>query len=269
MKAGEKVGYHLQIPCMECLKQERPSLLVEIIEIPVTDSNCYDVSCSNGHKNRVLVQAPKFEILFDFGAYALIDGYHRESLSSFAASLERFHEFCINVLSFHSHIDEEIFKETWKLIDNQSERQLGAMYFLFLLTFKSKPYDIMKKTTPLRNKITHKGYIPTYKEVTDYATEIVRYMFDVLKKLKADCYESFQQVLAHDLHKSNSTNQPPNQLSFPVLRPATFMNIIGDESTWESFDFQKGLDNLKKQRESMRESPNELAQLAKPISEAL
>ncbi|RKR31632.1 hypothetical protein [Paraburkholderia sp. BL17N1] len=37
----------------------------------------------------------KYEALFQIGAYATEDGYYREPVSSFTASLERFYEFFV------------------------------------------------------------------------------------------------------------------------------------------------------------------------------
>lgn len=54
--------------------------------------------CSHGHKTTTIVQNPKYEILFDIGANAIVDGYYREAVSSFTSSLERFYEYSIKIL---------------------------------------------------------------------------------------------------------------------------------------------------------------------------
>ena len=49
--------------------------------------------CEQGHTTEVTLPIPAFELLFDFGSAALLDGYAREAVTSFASSFERFAEF--------------------------------------------------------------------------------------------------------------------------------------------------------------------------------
>lgn len=65
-------------------------------------------------------------MLSQIGANAIIDGYYREAVSSFSASLERFYEFSVHVLMRHFGKNSQQFKSAWRPISNQSERQLGA-----------------------------------------------------------------------------------------------------------------------------------------------
>jgi hypothetical protein len=37
-------------------------------------------------------------VLFDIGANAVVDGYYREAITSFSASLERFYEYFLGAL---------------------------------------------------------------------------------------------------------------------------------------------------------------------------
>lgn len=81
---------------MACF-QELGKSTNEFITLEFRDDGCYGVCCSRGHTSVTILQEQKFEILFDIGANAIIDGYYRESISSFTSSLERFYEFCIKV----------------------------------------------------------------------------------------------------------------------------------------------------------------------------
>jgi hypothetical protein len=80
------------------------------------DNGLYYMQCPLGHKTVTCLQEQKFEVLFDMGIYAIVDGYYREAVSAFAAALERFHEFFIAVICNKHGIPQEIFEKTWKMV---------------------------------------------------------------------------------------------------------------------------------------------------------
>ncbi|WP_347320009.1 hypothetical protein [Rossellomorea sp. RS05] len=180
------------VPCMKCVFNEVQNYDYNFIEM--NDSGFYKFECSQGHENALVLQDEKFEILFDLGALALIDGYAREAVSSFAASIERFYEFFINVIVHKEGIDPEEFKKTWKNVKNQSERQLGAFYFLYLTVYKEVPPIIKPKLVEFRNNVIHKGYIPTYEETYNYGLEIYNYIKKLLILLRVDYKEEIMMV---------------------------------------------------------------------------
>jgi hypothetical protein len=53
----------------------------------------------------------KFEVLFDLAANAIVDGYYREAIASFAASLERFFEFFVHVACLKQGVEEDVFEK--------------------------------------------------------------------------------------------------------------------------------------------------------------
>lgn len=63
------------------------------------DDGLYKVACPRGHVTVTAIQEQKFEVLFDLGAMALLDGYTREAVSSMAASLECFFEYYVLAIS--------------------------------------------------------------------------------------------------------------------------------------------------------------------------
>ena len=64
------------------------------------DSSVHDLRCARcGARYCVLVRKQKFEVLFDLGTRALMDGYAREAVASFAAALERFFEFYVRAFA--------------------------------------------------------------------------------------------------------------------------------------------------------------------------
>ncbi|MEW6585073.1 MAG: hypothetical protein AB1442_05615 [Nitrospirota bacterium] len=111
----------------------------DFCDVDIRDDGVYEMICSEGHKTYTLLQQLDFEIFFDLGAYAITDGYYREAVSSFTASLERFYEFYIKVISLKHGISDEVHETSWKLVSRQSERQIGAYIFLYTLENKITP----------------------------------------------------------------------------------------------------------------------------------
>src|SRR5450759_1525283 len=114
---------------MKCLQEfGRPSS--EFSQIEFRDDGRYELKCSFGHETTTVLQQQKFEILFEIGAHAILDGYYREAVSSFTSSLERFYEFAIRVFLEKSSKSDDLFQSCWSKVSSQSERQLGAFVFL-------------------------------------------------------------------------------------------------------------------------------------------
>lgn len=118
------------IPCIRCLQElGRPS--GEFSQVEFRDDGRYELTCASGHRVTTVLQQQKFEVLFDIGAHAILDGYYREAVSSFAASIERFYEFAVRVILASSSGSDELFKDAWKPVSIQSERQLGGFVLLW------------------------------------------------------------------------------------------------------------------------------------------
>ena len=56
--------------------------------------NHYKFECTRcGQTTEAIIRKENFELLFDFGSSAFLDGYYREAVENFATTLERFFEF--------------------------------------------------------------------------------------------------------------------------------------------------------------------------------
>lgn len=202
---------------MECFREDgKPS--EEATSVELRDDGLYKVTCSRGHVTVTALQEQKFEVLFDLGAMALLDGYPREAVSSIAASLERFFEYYVTVVSLKRGIDHEQFIEAWKPISKQSERQLGAFLFLYLIENK-KPLEPLihdakpnldgrsKKETPtwgeFRNNVIHKGYIPSTEEVVAYADLVYQFIYRLIGELRASSSGFMQKATFHHLKRGS------------------------------------------------------------------
>lgn len=159
-----------------------------------TDSHIHDLTCPHcGGRSCVFVRKQKFELLFDLGTRALLDGYAREAVASFAAALERFFEFYVK-----SHALERAAAQggdfvaaqatldrTWRHVASQSERQLGMITLAYLLREGREPDFMDGKSlgSDFRNRVIHRGYLPTQTEVEAYAARVFALIDRLLTEL--------------------------------------------------------------------------------------
>ena len=199
------------------------------------DDGRYEITCPKGHSSITLLQQQKFELLFDIGAYAIVDGYYREAVSSFTSSLERFYEFFIKVVCVSKKIEWNDLQDTWKKVSNQSERQLGAFIFLYLQEFGEKPDLLPNSKVKFRNEVIHKGKIPTKDEALNYGQAILDVVRPTLKILKKCYEESIQQVTLHHLSSSRLPSDDGKAVSTLGIRTIISLSWpSNDERTLET-----------------------------------
>ena len=186
--------------CTKC----RGSL--ELLFADYFEDGVAEFECSKGHKSVYIVQAQKFEMLLESAANAIIDGYTLEAASSFYSAYERFLEFFIRVICDKRGVKPDSFKKTFKQISRQSERQVGAFLFLYLLEFE-KPYKLNDKITEFRNKVIHKGYIPTPKEAEDFGGKVYAEIYALTQLLKKNYSDNISLVMAEDYKRRDSSCQ--------------------------------------------------------------
>jgi hypothetical protein len=242
VEAKMKLGL---VPCLKC-QEEKPERQYWLKGVELRNDLTFNLECPLGHKSVVIFNAPKFELLFDMGASALLDGYDREAVSSFAAAQERFHEFDIKVLLAKQNVSKEQFLATWKLVASQSERQLGAYYFLHLLQFNASP-PTSPKRVEFRNNVIHKGYIPTSTEAADYAEYVYDYIVGTLKTMKPSLSPQINQVCRDDVEEMLQSI-PADMTKRPVALP-TMIWLLGPEEEFGRHSFR---DALKKRKEDHR-----------------
>jgi hypothetical protein len=79
--------------CEECLSvkiKERKSIPREDVFVPLILQNnlVYDVECDKGHKSKVIINAPKYELLFELGIESLKQGNYSGATTYFKSALE-------------------------------------------------------------------------------------------------------------------------------------------------------------------------------------
>lgn len=209
------------------------------VMVPFQESPLYEFTCSRGHQNRYLIENRKYDLLFQAAVKALLDGYYREAITTFAVALERFYEYAIRVLLSPNmpSIGKLNFDSTWKSISKQSERQLGAYYMLFLQEFREcpilfdKPFfdecgiELKFRTGDpinLRNKVVHDGYIPTREQAIAFGEGVNYYIRTLISVFhQAEKYDLFK--LDEELVKATASDlgvQEP--VSITII--STFLN---------------------------------------------
>lgn len=186
--------------CHECSNNgEKDNAAV----LTITNDTVYTVVCDKGHSQKVSLPHLKHEVLFEFGVSAIVDGYYREAISSFAAALERYYEHFIRVIFIGRNIDS--FDQAWKEVKSQSERQLGAYIFIHLYTLGVKPELLSNKMTQTRNNAIHKGLIPTKEEAIEFGFSVAKIINTGNDNLHKHFSKQLEEVLRQVLFPGPST----------------------------------------------------------------
>lgn len=239
----------LLIPCNQCFQDSltkmpgSPLNVLSAMHIrEVRDDSRYEVVCSHGHTSLAVLQEQKYEVLCEIGAHAILDGYYRESVASFASGMERFFEFSIRVLSRASGVDGPVVQTCWKKVSSQSERQLGAFIFLWAARFRQVPILLGGKSVELRNDVIHKGRIPTRAEAIRYGNEVVNTIRENLRLLKDSCPEEIQdEVFAH-----LRNGRGPAKGAVGTVKVLTLVSLTASQS--DEKDLESYLESLRERR---------------------
>ncbi len=151
--------------------------------LPVQTVGLYRSSCPKGHPLVAIADFHQFQLLFESGVEAFAEIYLREAISSFAAALERYHEFAIRVLLMAQEVDTEAIDNMWKSVASQSERQIGMYIGLYTAIHQKMPNLLPQKMTALRNSVIHKGHFPTPQESFDFGNAVYALLSEGLNEL--------------------------------------------------------------------------------------
>ena len=224
---------------IEDITSARPIAVVEF-----RDDGRYEVTCPKGHKSVTILQQQKFEVLFDIGAYAIVDGYYREAVSSFTSSLERFYEFFVKAVLLNKGIDEQVFKKTWKLVASHSERQLGTFIFIYTTEFGTPPTLLSNRKVQFRNEVIHKGKIPTRQEALDYGQAVLDVIRPILKQVKEKYPEGVQKTVFQHLKGCRASEDNKRQVSTMAIR--TILSLSITEPDYDDRSLEESLASLQR-----------------------
>ncbi|WP_437793039.1 hypothetical protein [Sorangium sp. So ce693] len=161
--------------------------------VDVGEHGVYEATCPQGHRIVCGVSNRRFELLFDAAALALVDGYYREAIATFASALERFFEFYIRVVLRNCGVGGKEIDGAWKLLGNRSERQLGAFCVTYLLHNK-RPFEMLtRRMEELRNDVVHKGLFATRAQALEYGEYVYNVIYALIDELQREASESVRQ----------------------------------------------------------------------------
>jgi len=191
-------------PCAVCItedhKQGKSNQKPSIVFFPgrLTDDGYILVECNKDHKSAIIYDERKHDILFQSACYTFLNGYEREAVSSFAASLERLYEFFIRVIARKEAIESNTFDKTWKLLSKHSERQFGSFVMFYAMATKES-YSIKNKLIEFRNKVIHQGYIPKTQETWDFGESVFNIKKEIMQLLNAKFANFVKEEIEREL----------------------------------------------------------------------
>jgi len=230
--------------CIECpMLADNPQEVLNYVEL--RDDAYYDFECSRGHRRLIVLTEPKFAVLFESGAMALLDGYTREAVSSFAASLERFYEYWIRAVLLAGGTSPETLDACWSLVAAQSERQFGAFCVLYQREHGRLPTVLSNKMVQFRNDVIHRGYIPPRAEVIAYASDALKLIVNLHVELYETRYKGISTLMGIELGRAYGRVPEGIQLSSASIA-TMFTDVAGSKG---QMSFEMALAELDRRRE--------------------
>ncbi len=217
----------IKLMCPDCAKAAGGigTWFVETIR----EDGLYTGKCPKGHDLLLATQTLPHELLFEIALNAISDGYYREAVSSFTASMERFFEFAIRVIARKHNVPDERFSEAWRPVSKQSERQLGGYVFMYLIEFGEAPPLLSNKMTELRNDVVHKGKLPTRQEALAFGSAIYSLILDSVRRLRETSVDQVNRVMGDHVARIAEKMGSVYPRTFQVT--STALNIIDDLSS--------------------------------------
>ncbi len=185
--------------CYKCASQNDFNESLTAVELE--ENGLYRMTCARGHKNVMSLQQMKFEVLFEVGVHAIIDGYYIEAVSAFTSAFERFLEFYVELQCFRQGISESTYVAAWKQVSNQSERQLGAFIFTYLAETHESPVLLTNAAIKFRNGVIHKGIFPTRKEAFEYGEQVLNAIAPILARVRSDADAEVQKLVFRHIQR--------------------------------------------------------------------
>jgi hypothetical protein len=213
----------MRAACAVCGNKNPP--VWKFVDGRVEDSGLVRVTCPEGHESAVIYNERKYKLLLQSACLAILGGHYRESVSSIAAGLERSFEFYIRAVCMCRELDEGDVAKAWAGISRQSERQLGAFCFLWLLEGRGV-FVLPGKVTEFRNKVIHQGYIPGREEVVEYGNQVYALVLAIEAAL-----DQMDQRLVDELQHQSLDRQKaevPEGMKYLTITP-TVVRVAGSE----------------------------------------
>ena len=178
------------IACMQCQIDEGVPNFSSISIVRIPDDGVLELTCNRGHRTFTIIQQMKFELLADMAIKAIVDGYYRDAVASFAGALERLQEFFFRATCRKQGVAAPTFDRAWKNMSNQSERQLGAFISAYLVETGEPPKLLDQRETQFRNGVIHKGVFPTRDATVQFGQAVLECARPILLMLRSEPYSA-------------------------------------------------------------------------------
>lgn len=236
----------LLMSCLDCaLTAEDARESISYVEL--RDDAYYELECNRGHRRSAILTERKFAVLFESGAMALLDGYTREAVSSFAASLERFYEYWIKAVLLAAGTTHEMLEQWWKLVAAQSERQYGAFCALYQREYARHPHVLPNRQVEFRNNVIHRGYLPQRSEVVEYDSGVLRIIVELYAELYETRYKGISDLEGIELGKAYFRAADRTKLS-TVAVATVFSDVAASKG---QMSLETALEHLARRREGL------------------
>lgn len=236
----------ITIPCPVCAK---PGIDVYSIvsNLQVQNDGFYRFLCMNGHKVVCVIQDEKFEILFELAINAIYDGYYREAITCFSSSIEAYRKYFIQVILQGHGVEGAELGKAWKEVENLSERQLGAYFFIHTYALKRAPSITSKKLVELRNKVIHKGFIPEKEQALAFGEEVRLLMWEGIESIKKDFSLAAKSVLNNKLYPEiENTSEDHRVCVMSGISKLLSLTHVRTDETIEQYIERLKIDRFKK-----------------------
>lgn len=249
----------IELHCAVCASNEDDAWYNAAAEMPFNNEGVYRFTCPKGHANAVILRHLRFEVLAEVALQAIVDGYHREAVTSFNASLERFYQFYIEAIVYDSTAPGE-FNKTWSLVSKSSERQFGMFCGLYWQENKALPPVLPQQdnasagSVSFRNKVVHEGLIPTEKQAVEFGQAVVGLVRPILLSLYESHATAITGLHRRDRYKAETFIDQTDILStmaMPMVYP-----LFMQGGVLKSASLEKLIATRRRNREAWGKRPN-------------
>jgi hypothetical protein len=206
-------------PCFECLRAGQHNG----VEFQLNNKGIYKTKCNQGHDVNRIRSEPEHEVIFEVGCHAFIDGYYRDSISSFASALEKFYKFYCQIASAVNGVPDTVFEQSWKLV-GLSERQIGAFTMAFTLKEGKPPKLLDPKMVKLRNEVVHQGLIPSASDASTYGRAVIGVIGSAIDLLKEKNIRELLDVAGARIAKNMRESDVRTLSQSPWKGPLSFLD---------------------------------------------
>lgn len=235
----------ISVTCFECCKDTN-YMDAETTFAALRDDALYTFKCSRGHEAQIVLQQMRFVVLAEVAVQAILDGYYREAVSSFSASLERLFEFFIEAAHLTKHGKSSEFYATWKLVRKQSERQLGMFLGLYLQETGNLPPVLAEDQIAFRNRVIHQGQIPSEAEAVAFGQAVIDVVHAVLVVMAKRYRKAVEDLIFNHSAAAASLAKARDGVGYMSHNMIYVLHLKGGESP-------KHLEDEIKNRRSARE----------------